>query len=326
MKTLLVAAILFVPMLLGSTSCSARERPQGRVLAVSARSGWLGVRAEDMSRSLAQSMNVKTETGAYVREVMEGTPAENAGVKDDDIVVEFNGQTINDADDLVDAVRKTSPGTSVSIVVMRNDEKKTLQVTVGKLRARDRFVFVPPVIPRTHFSRGSAIEGMSLQELNKQLAAYFEAPNGKGVLVEEVEKGSPSEKAGFRAGDVIVRVGKEQVEDIQDIWDALEDRDKGDTVGVNVIRKGNPVTLTMEIGKSRHDLFFKFRSDRWPGGFDLEELQDMKSPSEIRIETDKLKQELQDLGRELKSVGKEIRDRMQEMRDNLRKELKSVTS
>jgi serine protease Do len=191
MKALLACVLLGLSLVMSGTSCAQAKEDKKKDEALTAsrtRPGWLGVSISDMTSRQARKMNVKTEDGAYIDHVGEDSPAEKAGLKEGDVIVEFNGKTINDAGDLRRFVRRAAPGTSASVVVVRKDEKKTLQVTLGKT-PREPYAFsvvppVPPVMPYLRALQGSSMEGMNLSDLNKQLGEYFEAPNGRGVLVE----------------------------------------------------------------------------------------------------------------------------------------------
>ena len=84
--------------------------------------------------------------------------------------------------------------------------------------------------------------GLGLMELNPQLGKYFEAPEGKGVLVESVKEGSAAEKAGFRAGDVILKIGDKNVEKIRDVHKQLSKYEEGDKANFEILRKGTRMT------------------------------------------------------------------------------------
>jgi serine protease Do len=94
---------------------------------------------------------------------------------------------------------------------------------------------------------GGATLGITARSLNEQLGEYFGAPNNEGVLVEEVEKDKSGDKAGLKAGDVIVRVGKKTVTEVGDISKEIRKLEEGDKVEVEVLRKGTKKTLTVEI-------------------------------------------------------------------------------
>jgi hypothetical protein len=122
------------------------------------------------------------------------------------------------------------------------------------------------------FAGGSErVMGLALRTLNPQLGAYFGAPDGKGVLVEEVKEGSAAAKAGFKAGDVLVRAAKKTLVRSSDLRTVITAHDRGEKIAVEVLRKGAKQTLTIEaddtVEKGRRHMF------RVPGGDgDLEEM------------------------------------------------------
>jgi serine protease Do len=315
MKRSLVVIVMLLPFLFGGMLTGhAMDEGQSETTR-----GWLGVTTSDMTPRLARSMHVKTNEGALVKNVMDDSPAAQAGIKEDDIIVDFNGKKIVDGDDLYDAVRKTKPGTSVVIKVSRDDQKKALKATLAK--APDWFAgpTMPhvPVVPHIRvtpprFVMSTPVNsyGLLVSELNKQLGNYFGAPNGRGVLVEEVEEGSPADSAGFKAGDVIVKVQNDQVVHTHDIWDAMEDMKAGESASIEVIRKGNSEKLSLRIDETpRHGTWYRSQSFHIPD-FDNREFQ----------------HEMQHLQEELRKMGKEIESQTKDIGRRLREELRQGTT
>lgn len=211
--------------------------------------GWLGISIQDITPKIVRQKGLKSEEGAYITEVLEESPAESAGLEKGDVIVEFGGKAISDADDLAKAVSKTPPGTKAGVVVLRKGERKTIQVTTGKMQKSHAFAFGFPhsKAPIIRMFRESHSLGLHLRELNPQLGGYFGAPEDEGVLVEEVESKSPGEKAGFKAGDVILKMGKRSINDVRDVWRVLESYRNDGKVDAGVLRKGSRITLSVEI-------------------------------------------------------------------------------
>ncbi len=251
-KIFTLALLVYAAAFYGMRASAGEKNGNMQVVSFSThgRGGWLGVAIQDITSKLAKKKGLKSDEGAYVSDVVDDSPADSAGLKEGDVIVEFNGKTVDDADDLLRAVQKTKPGTKTSIVVIRNNEKKSLAISVGKSHRSNRsggFSFAPPMLPHMMMFGASRTWGLQLSELNEQLGEYFGAPHGRGLLVEQVEKKSAGAKAGFKAGDVITKVNKNPVEELRDLSDALEDVDAGDKVEVEVLRKGSNTTLTVEI-------------------------------------------------------------------------------
>lgn len=214
-------------------------------------SGWIGVMIDDVSERIAHKNKLESEEGAFVREVVPDSPADSAGIQEGDVIVAFNDKKIEDPGDLVDAIRKTEPGTKATLAILRTGEKKNLTLVVGKTKKRvlSHFFRMPP-IPQVRVSVNSHVLGLELMNLNEQLGEYFGAANNEGVLVAEVKKGSTGDKAGFKAGDVIIRAGKRTVEEIDDVRRELRRREDGEKVEFEVLRKGTRKTLSVEVEES----------------------------------------------------------------------------
>jgi membrane-associated protease RseP (regulator of RpoE activity) len=228
----------------------------------SSRRAWLGVAVQDLTPRLARSMDLRITEGALVSEVVKNSPADSAGIKEKDIIVEFAGRLIYDADDLLTTMQKQDPGTRVELTVVRKGEKKKIRLTLGKrprrLEARVvprlgefEFHLRPPRIDGSLHLPGIGqprqVLGLELMELNDQLAEYFQVPEGDGVLIKYVEKNSAAEKAGLKAGDIILSVGKKRVNDVGDVDRALRRYTEGDKVEIEILRKGSKKTVTVEI-------------------------------------------------------------------------------
>jgi C-terminal processing protease CtpA/Prc len=316
MKRSLIVVVMLLPFLFGGKFTGrAMDEEQEK-----SKSAWLGVSTSNMTPRLARTMHLKTTEGALVKDVIEDSPAEEAGIRENDIIVEFNGTKIIDAEDLRDAVRKAQPGTAASIVVSRDDQTKSLKATLEKAPAWYAGSLAIPRIPavphlqiappRFSISSASNAYGLRVRELNKQLGKYFGAPNGRGVLVEEVEEGSQADSAGFKAGDVIVKIQNDQVIDTRDVWDALDDMKDGELASVEIIRKGASQKLSMRVEESpRHGKWFRSQSLEIPD-FDRKEL---------RREMEKFQQEM-------RNMGKEIENQTRDLRRKLREEFGHVTT
>jgi len=171
-------------------------------------------------------------------------------------------------------------------------------------------------MPRIRVFTSHDVLGLSLNDLTRQLAEYFEAPDGRGILVEEVERGSAGEKAGFKAGDVILKVGAERVEDTGDFMEALDDARTGDAVTVGIIRKGAQKELTVKVEDISRSRSFRYHSG------DLDE----DDAAVMGIQKEKLRHEMEHLKEQLKNVGRSIREQMEQLRQTLRRELRSARS
>jgi predicted metalloprotease with PDZ domain len=328
MKVRTIVSLLLLPVLLVGTSC-AQKKEKGKDVVVtvkkSTKQGYLGVQISDMTAKIGKEKNLKATSGALVTSVVEDSPAEKAAIKDEDVIIEFAGKEVSDADDLITVVGETKPGTKVNVVVMRGDERKTLQVEVGKAPKEQGLAYsvVPPLTtPRGRFLWDVAegrYFGLRLQDLNKQLGEYFETPDGRGVLVTEVPKESAGEKAGFKAGDVIIKVGKESIRRAADIQYALEDVEEGSSAEVTVLRKGKQLTLTVEVKDAVGGVLGPdFRLQRYRGTPEnLESLFEFKvqeNGNVLKLDTDELKEAMKKLKGETETLQQKLRGNLKDLK------------
>lgn len=265
--------------------------------------GWIGVGIQDVNEKIIHKYKLDSEEGAYVREVVDDSPADSAGIKEGDVIIKFNDINVLDSDDLVRAVQRTQPGTKINLTIVRNGEKKSISLTVGKNKNHGVFrTFRMPPMPHIQMWNNSCMFGLKLLNLNEQLGEYFGAPNNEGVLVEEVEKGSVGEDVGFKAGDIVIRAGKRTVAEIEDISRELRKHEEGEKVGFEVLRKGTKKTFNVEIEdnqESNWNYFFhtpkpyiKMFRPQPSDGVDLQIQMDEVNPQldQIRIEIERLMQ------------------------------------
>ncbi len=219
---------------------------------------WLGVQLEDVTAEKAKELKLAGEYGVIVKDVEENSPAAKAGVAKGDAIVEFAGEKVRSATQLRRLVRETPPGRTVTLLVSRAGQTKTLS---AKLEARSRGAFEMPAMPPTprlpnieipEFdfvwqARGARL-GISGDELTSQLAQYFGVKQGKGILVREVVVGSAAEKAGLKAGDVIVAVDGKEVATVSKLRRALAgDSEEKRKVTLAIVRDKREQTLTVEL-------------------------------------------------------------------------------
>ncbi len=175
--------------------------------------GWLGVVIQEIDEDLAKSFGLEKPEGVLVTEVADDSPAKRGGLKQGDIILQLNGQKVKDVGDLRNRIALTPPGTKVKLLVLRDGKKKLLVVKIGEKPGETAVAGV----------RHSILKklGLSIQDLTPELAEQFGYKEGQGVLVSEVEPGSPAERAGIRAGFLIEEVNRVRVHNVKECMEAL---------------------------------------------------------------------------------------------------------
>jgi len=180
----------------------------------------LGVRIQPITPDMASAMGLASTRGALVSTVDEGSPAAKAGLKQGDIITQYNGKAVADNNQLRNAVASTTPGTSVPLQILRNGKSETLQATVGELAARKE----ASGAPSTEQGRGKY--GMSVQPLTPDVAESVGVPRGtQGLIVSDVDPSGIAAESGLREGDVIEKVNGTAVKTGEDLRSSLDRRD-----------------------------------------------------------------------------------------------------
>jgi S1-C subfamily serine protease len=211
--------------------------------AASRRPGYLGVSIEKMS--MDDRKELKADFGVLVGDVSEGSPAEKAGIREDDVIQYFNSDKIRRTQDLTRRVRETRPGTKVKIGLVRESKTMEVEAEIGRLHRSDIIAGGRDAGRSRHSGRG--ILGVRLHEINPDLSGYFKVKENEGALVMEVEEDGPAEKAGIKAGDVIVEIEGDAVAGPEDVAEILSGRDEGDEVEITLIRRGIRQTVKAEV-------------------------------------------------------------------------------
>ncbi|WP_412103547.1 DegQ family serine endoprotease [Stappia stellulata] len=183
------------------------------------RRGWLGVRIQEVTDEIAESLGMSDAEGALVAGITEGGPAEEAGLTAGDVIVEFNGERVPSMRDLPRMVADTPVAEEVDVVVLRKGTEVTLKVTLGRLEEADSAVAdASGESPADEPSETSSMLGMTLAPMSDELREkYTIAEDVEGVVVTEVEAGSDAAEKRITAGDVIVEVAQEAVKAPADI-------------------------------------------------------------------------------------------------------------
>ena len=222
---------------------------------------WLGVTLKDVTAEKARELKLPGEYGAIVESVDGDSAAAKAGLQKGDAIVQFAGERVRSVEQLRRLIRETPAGRTVGMQIIRDGQARTFTV---KLQSRtNHFFFQVPEIhiapPNTHLFDYGGLNflfdgrrpslGISGDELTTQLASYFGVKQGKGVLVREVVVGSAAEKAGLKAGDVIVAVDGKSVATVTELRQALESNPSKEEHKVNltIVRDRHEQTVPIEL-------------------------------------------------------------------------------
>ena len=299
---------------------------------------YLGVDTRDVTSDRLSALNLKEEKGVEVTMVDQDAPAGKAGVKEHDVILSLNGTEVESVEQLRRMIREVPPGRVVTLGLSRKGQPLTVKVQLGDRRkafgySNKNFTTVeippiPPVPPIPDFDvpvsivvvHSSQRSGLLLENLTPQLGDFFGTKNGEGVLVRSVEKGTPAEKAGFRAGDVIIRVNGDRIADASDFSHALNSR-KDNTVSVSVIREKHEQTLTLTLPNRR-------RSDLYEESFDTPQVDAETRQALLEAEEEIAKakpdmelatRELERMKPEMERAQKELCRQQEELRKNASK-------
>jgi serine protease Do len=198
--------------------------------------GWLGVMIQRVTPDIAESLGLPAPKGALVADVMKDGPAQAAGLKVGDVIVEFDGHTIKESTELPMLVARTPVGKTVTLKVIRDKGAQSFSVKIGELKEEE-----------TAVAGGKEQSfGLTVQPLTPEIADSLGlGEDVKGVVVSSVESGSSADEAGMRRGDVILEVNREQVKDLPSYRKALK-ASKGKSVLFLVRRGENTIFMALK--------------------------------------------------------------------------------
>ena len=200
--------------------------------------GWVGIAIQPMTPELAKALDRNETTGALVSDVVQGGPADKAGLKRGDVILAYDGKDVGEPRDLPRLVAATPVGKTVPIKLSRDGKAITADVRVGELEDRTAEVAKAPDRKRL---------GIEVQDLTPQIAGALGLEDTKGVLVAGVEPGSPAAEAGLERGDVIRELNRQPVKDVKNFVRGME-RVKDGTALLLVQRGDSTLYAAVKIG------------------------------------------------------------------------------
>ena len=235
---------------------------------------YLGVDTRDVTADRLGALQLKEEQGVEITMVDQDAPAGKSGLKEHDVILSVNGTNIESVEQLRRMIHEIPSGRTVGLGISRNGQamtikaqlasrKKNFSLSKGQKDWKFEMPELPPIPAMPDIDvpvsivvvHSSTRSGLMIENLTPQLGDFFGVKNGQGVLVRSVEKGSRAEKAGFRAGDVVVKVNGETVNDAGDFTHAVRSRkDNKAAIGIVRDKKEQVITLTLPADRSTGEI------------------------------------------------------------------------
>jgi serine protease Do len=188
--------------------------------------GFIGVSVQKVSPEIAESLGINPARGALVADLVKAGPAERAGVKTGDVIVEFDRRPIKDSADLPQQVARVVPGAAVQIKVIRDGKEATLSLTIGEMKETE-----------VAAAAQEGELGLTVQPLTPELAETLGLERSAGLVISAVKPGSAADEAGLRSGDVLVEINRQPVNNLADYNREIADNDKAKPV-LFLVRRG----------------------------------------------------------------------------------------
>jgi serine protease Do len=355
-----ILAVMILPMFaaVGSGGQLCSQEPFSEAFGYSSEDfgggSYLGVDTRDVTTDRLADLKLKEEHGVEVTLVDQDAPAGKAGVKEHDVILSLNGNQVESVEQLRRMIREIPPGRLVTLGISRGGQPVSLKAQLADRKKAfamggpgKSFNFTMPAMPAipampamplvnaTPFMpemdmpvsivvvHSSARSGLMVENLTPQLGDFFGAKNGKGVLVRSVEKGSRAEQAGFRAGDVIVKVNGESISDSGDFTHAMHGR-KSSTVTVSIIREKKEQNITLTVPERNQSQLLDTDETIEEPDVDAETVIDL---SEVQSEMALVGPEIERAVREVQRARPEIEEATRELRshqEELKQEMREV--
>jgi serine protease Do len=205
--------------------------------------GWLGVYVQKVTPEIASSFGLNEDEGALVSDLAPESPAEKAGIVRGDVIVEYNGQQVNDVSDLTNMAAVTAPGTKVDVKVVQDGKTKIVKVTMEEFPEQEAQL--------KDEVRKSL--GLTVRQLTPSIVRRFNISQDEGVIIADVDQGSAAGDAGLKRGDIILEINKQHINTLANYSTALEDVNPGDTALFLVKRGQNTIYAAVRIKNGDKD-------------------------------------------------------------------------
>lgn len=233
-------------------------------------SSWLGVETTEVTADKVKQLKLPAERGALLGKIVPESPAAKAGLKENDVVLEINGQRIEGTAQFRRMIREIPSGRATQLTVWRDGRSQNVSVTLGKSEARmaiqmpqgmpGNFKFRMPEVPELpdmpglndlqNFSisiGGQPRLGIDAEDLQGDFGNYFGAPEGEGILVRGVFPDSPAAKAGLKVGDVITSLDGERLHSLGDLREKMLNKHDATSLKIGLLRNKSEMSVTVEL-------------------------------------------------------------------------------
>jgi serine protease Do len=201
--------------------------------------GFVGISFQPVDESIARALDLPQARGIIVTEVVEDSPASEAGIRSEDVIVKFNGRNIQSSSDFRRRVAEMMPGTEVTLTLLRNGQEEEVKVVLGEFPTDEIAVADKETI--------RDVIGFSVTELTADLAQRLRIrSNVQGVVVEEVDRNSSAARNGLRQGDVIVSLNRRPVTSVGEFHEGIAAIDPTDVVLLQIVRGNNRFFIAFE--------------------------------------------------------------------------------
>jgi serine protease Do len=176
--------------------------------------GWLGVVIQKITPEIAKTFGLKETEGALVSDVTEDGPAEKAGIKRGDVIVSFNGKAIKEVDTLPKLVGATEIGKKAKVGIIRDRKSFEMEVVIGELKDEKLQASKKPEVEKDF--------GLVVQNITPEIAKHLNLKDKRGVIVTDVQPGSPAQEGDIRSGDIIKEISRKPIKNIEDFKEAVK--------------------------------------------------------------------------------------------------------
>ena len=204
--------------------------------------GWLGVQIQDVDEGMAKALRLKERNGAIISQVIKNSPAEDAGVEEQDVIIAVDGVKVADSSNLKNLISSGRPDDKTKLTVIRDGHERNLIVTLGTRPGEKELAET--------FRYGEKlfdVLGLQVETLKNVDGKELRADSPNGVKVVDIKKGSPAYDNNIKRGDIITEVSKSIIKNENDYESELDAFSEGDTIMLRIIRNGSPLYVAFEI-------------------------------------------------------------------------------